>query len=302
MQLRAVERPEDFDAWAGVKTAVAPDEPTTGDAMRARQRPDRLLLLAEDGGALVGCGLADRSELGGLAVVLARVLPDRRRRGFGTGILLALVEHAAAIGLDELVTYVEGDDRGSQAFAAHFGFEEVDRQVGQVRRIGPAEPPPPPPPDGVEVVTVADRPELLRAAYPLAAACYAELPVLAALDIDEGRWLADEATVPEGSFVALHGGEIVGYAGLMKLGETGEAAEHGLTAVRPDFRGRGLATALKRRQIAYASTHGIGALTTWTQRGNENMQRLNEALGYRTESETLNLRATVAAVLSRPRD
>ena len=28
---------------------------------------------------------------------------------------------------------------------------------------------------------------------------------------------------------------------------------------------------------------------TWTQRGNENMQRLNEALGYRTESETLNL-------------
>ena len=102
--------------------------------------------------------------------------------------------------------------------------------------------------------------------------------------------------------MALHGGEIVGYAGLMALGETGEAAEHGLTARPPRLRGQGLATALKRRQIAYASAHGIGALMTWTQRGNENMQRLNEALGYRTESETLNLRSTVAAVLSRARD
>ncbi len=102
--------------------------------------------------------------------------------------------------------------------------------------------------------------------------------------------------------MALRGGEIVGYAGLMRMGETLEAVEHGLTAVHRDLRGQGLATALKRRQIAWASANGVGALMTWTQRGNENMQRLNEALGYRTESETLNLRASVAAVLSRARD
>jgi GNAT superfamily N-acetyltransferase len=82
----------------------------------------------------------------------------------------------------------------------------------------------------------------------------------------------------------------------MALGEAGDQAEHGLTVVRPDWRGRGVATALKRRQIAYAAAHGIERLMTWTQRRNGDMQRLNAALGYRTESETLNLRGTVATV------
>jgi GNAT superfamily N-acetyltransferase len=264
--------------------------------MRALRRPDRLLLLAEDDGAVVGCGLADRSEMGGLVVVIPRVLPRHRRRGHGTRILVRLAEHAVGVGLEELVAYVEGDDPGAQAFATRFGFREVDRQIGQVRRISPDEAAPPPPPDGVEIVSVAERPELLRAAYPLAAACYTELPTLAALDIGEERWLAEEATLPEGSFVALHGGEVVGFAGLLALGESRESAEHGLTAVRRDVRHRGLATALKRRQIAWAAANGIGALLTWTQQENANMQRLNVALGYRTESETLNLRSSVDAV------
>ena len=160
------------------------------------------------------------------------------------------MEHAAGIGLDELVAYVEGDNPGSQAFAARFGFEEVDRQVGQVRRVGPDEPAPPPPPDGVEIVTVAERPELLRAAYPLAAACYTELPTLAALDIDEGRWLAEEATLPDG---LVRGPARRRDRGLRRADADGRDARGRRArphAVRRDLRGRGLATALKRRQIA----------------------------------------------------
>jgi GNAT superfamily N-acetyltransferase len=80
------------------------------------------------------------------------------------------------------------------------------------------------------------------------------------------------------------------------MGDETDAAEHGLTAVRRDWRGRGLATALKRRQIAFASQRGITTLMTWTQRGNADMQALNRRLGYVTESETLNLRGTVSGV------
>ena len=57
--------PADFDAWARVKSAVVPDEPVTGDQMVARHEEGRLLLLAELGGRLVGCGGATRSHFAG---------------------------------------------------------------------------------------------------------------------------------------------------------------------------------------------------------------------------------------------
>ena len=88
-------------------------------------------------------------------------------------------------------------------------------------------------PEGVEVVTVAERPELLREAYPLAAEeGYADLAVEGDVVIKLDDWLRDEATLPEGSFVALHDGEIIGYSGLMRHDNPG-TAEDGLTVVAP---------------------------------------------------------------------
>jgi predicted GNAT superfamily acetyltransferase len=57
-------------------------------------------------------------------------------------------------------------------------------------------------------------------------------------------------------------------------------AEHGLTVVRRDWRGRGVAAALKERQAAWAVANGLRELVTWTQTGNENMQAVNDRLGY----------------------
>jgi mycothiol synthase len=296
MRIHRVENDEQLAAWVETRNAVVPEEPASLDDMHRRANDQRLLVLAELDGEIAACGLCDRSDVAGLAAVVPRVLPGHRRHGLGTALLVTLADHAETLGLEALASYVEGDDPGSLAFAAGFGFVEVDRQVGQVRTIAADEPAPPPLPDGIEVVTVAERPELLRAAYPIAEAAYAQLPTAGALDISEARWLAEEATLPEGSFVALQDGEVVGYAGLMELGSDGTSAEHGLTVVRPDWRRRGLASALKRRQISYAAASGLGTLMTWTQRGNEDMQRLNLALGYRTESETLNLRSTVTQV------
>jgi mycothiol synthase len=296
MRIHRVENDEQLVAWVQARNAVVPEEPASVDETRRRASDARLLVLAELDGEIAACGLCDRSDVGGLAAVIPRVLKNSRRRGLGTALLLTLASHAETLGIEDLASYVEGDDPGALAFAARFGFVEVDRQVGQVRTITADEPAPPPLPDGIEVVAVAERPELLRAAYPIAEAAYARLPTAGALDIDESRWMAEEASLPEGSFVALQGGEVVGYAGLMELGGDGRSAEHGLTVVRPDWRRRGLATALKRRQIAYAAARGLDTLMTWTQRANEDMQRLNLALGYRTESETLNLRSTVTKV------
>jgi len=51
--------------------------------------------------------------------------------------------------------------------------------------------------------------------------------------------------------------------------------------VRREWRGRGVAKALKRTTFAWAANHDIAEIHTWTQRGNDAMRALNERLGYR---------------------
>jgi N-acetylglutamate synthase-like GNAT family acetyltransferase len=81
-------------------------------------------------------------------------------------------------------------------------------------------------------------------------------------------------------FLALANGEVIGCAGLHLDRERPERAENALTAVRRDWRSRGVASHLKRRTLQWAATHGISELYTWTQARNSPMLRLNEQLGY----------------------
>ena len=90
--------------------------------------------------------------------------------------------------------------------------------------------------------------------------------------------------MPAGSFVAIADGRIVGYAGLIAWNGDETLAENGLTVVDGAWRGRGLGTALKRRQMAWAAANGIREIVTWTQQGNEAMQHVNARLGYTTRS------------------
>jgi Acetyltransferase (GNAT) family len=171
-----------------------------------------------------------------------RVLPEHRRRGLGTALLFALASHAEQLG-NEASALVENG--GSRAFAERFGFHEVNRQVEQVKTLTKGEQPSARLPAGVEVTTIAERPELLREAYPLACEGYADLATDKPVRVELEDWLRDEATLAGGSFVAFAGGEIVGYCGLIRHDDPG-VAEDGLTVVRRDWRRRGLALTLKR--------------------------------------------------------
>lgn len=290
IRVRRAKTDADFEAWARVKRAVEPNESAwTPEQFRRRARPKQLALVAELGGAVVGCGYCHRSDLEGLASLKPRVLPEARRRGVGTALLRGLASHAETLGVGEAIAFADGKDAGSLAFAARFGFVEVDRQVEQVLTLG-AEPEPPPLPPGVEAVTVAERPELLGEAYGLACEGYADMATKRPVTILLEDWLADEATLPAGSFLALADGEIVGYSGLVRHDNQG-VAEDGLTVVGRDWRGRGLATALKRRKLAWAAAEGFREVVTWTQTGNEPMRAVNERLGYAYRDVTVNMTA-----------
>jgi GNAT superfamily N-acetyltransferase len=68
-----------------------------------------------------------------------------------------------------------------------------------------------------------------------------------------------------------------------------ERAENALTAVRRDWRGRGVASHLKRRTLQWAAAHGVSEVYTWTQARNTSMLRLNEHLGYAVGTTSVTL-------------
>jgi mycothiol synthase len=278
IDVRIAETDADLEGWIRVKRAVVPNESSwTVQEFRERQEPDQLVVVAALDGEVVGAGLAGRSDVQGRGFVAPRVHPDARRRGVGTAMLQRLTDHVVGLGYDK--AWASVDDEGSQAFAEHFGFEEVDREVEQVIAL-PAELPEAPMPGGVDVVSIAYRPELLREAYSLAQGeGYADMAIDGDVVIPLEDWLRDEATLPAGSFVALERGRIVGFSGLMRH-DNPDVAEDGLTVVARDWRRRGLAMALKRLELAWAAENGYSEVFTWTQRRNEGMRKVNERLGY----------------------
>jgi GNAT superfamily N-acetyltransferase len=269
----------DYEAWRAVRIAVVPGERCdTVAEMRAQDSPSRLLLLATKKGAVVGSGVANRSETAGGGFAAPRVLVEHRRQGVGSAILRALADHCTGLGLPVLRASV--DDEGSMAFAERLGFVEVDRQVEQVRSIGTEEPPTQPA-EGVDVVMLSDHPELWAACYEtFGKEVLADFAVFSPLEVSAEQWNASWAGDP--MFLAVREGEVIGCAGLHLDTDEPGRAENALTAVRRDWRGRGIASHLKRRTLHWAAANDLREVYTWTQAGNASMLRLNEHLGYTT--------------------
>ena len=276
MELTACATDADYEAWRAVRLAVVPGErcPTV-DELRDHHTGDRLLLLAAVDGTVVGSGIAGRAETAGAGFAAARVLPEHRRQGVGSALLRELADHCTSLGLPRIQGGVDDD---GLPFAHHFGFVELDREIEQVRAVGD-EPQPAPLPGNLEVVTLSERPELWPGCFEtFGRQVLADFALHTPLDLSADEW--DSTWRGDPMFVALHEGEVIGCAGLNRDADQPERAENALTAVRRDWRGRGIATHLKRRTLHWAATHGIRELYTWTQAGNTSMVRLNEHLGY----------------------
>jgi GNAT superfamily N-acetyltransferase len=286
--LQAAETDDDLEAWRRVRIDVLPYERAASVAeLRQSHSPEKLMLLAFDDGELAGSAIAGQSDLGG-GFAAPRVLPTHRRRGIGTALLRRCAEHLTELGYDDVGSGV--DDEGSFAFADAFGFRETGRQVEQVRIVGEHEPRPSVP-AGVELVSLAERPELqVRTYHELALEAFADIPTPRPIAVTVEQWQREWITTPEGSFVALADGEIVGCAGVIRDTDRSDRAENSLTAVRRDWRGRGVARALKLATIAWASEEGLTEVYTWTQDGNENMRAVNEKLGYVTRMTSISVR------------
>ena len=152
-------------------------------------------------------------------------------------------------------------------------------------------------PASVEITNLADRPDLARAAWDVEVEAAPDIPTEGGVEAwPFERWrsavLDAPTALPEAAVVAVANGEVVGSAVLAALSDGG--AEHGLTAVRRAWRGRGIATALKSAQIEWARRTGYTELHTSNDETNLSMRSINARLGYEAAPAFVMVRGPLA--------
>jgi mycothiol synthase len=266
-----------------------------------RQAPQTAWLLAEEAGAAVGAGRLTPGwhSPPGVARADVRVSPAARGRGIGAALLDELQRRAEALGAPSLEVDVRDDDPGSLAWTKRHGFREVGRSVRLALDLTAIEEPSVDPPDGIEIVTWAERPELARGIYDVACEAYPDEPGSSDVEMEPFEsWLSQDmqgaGDRPEAVFVALAGAEVAGYAKLSSSARTGYVL-HDMTGVKHSFRGRGIASALKRAEIAWAKREGFHTLETFNDELNAPIRALNEKHGYRPAIGAVTLRRPAPA-------
>ncbi len=194
---------------------------------------------------------------------MVRVLPEHRGQGVGTRIYEALSEHAHSLGRESLWGRVREDDDGIARLRPQPRLPRGRPRVRGRARHGARRHADTEPLDGIELVSLAERPDLERAVYEVDCEVGADVPRPEGDDFEGqpfARWreqyLEGPGAVPDAMIAALAGDEVVGYTGLRRRGASSPVAENMLTAVRRDWRRRGIATALKREQVARARAAG----------------------------------------------
>ena len=277
-----------FEQWAAILERVSGDVFDVDElAHFVSSDTESTFLLALNGDEALGCGVGRPSSIQSSLYAMVRVLPQHRGQGVGTRIYEKVSAHALKLGRESLWGRVREDDAGSREFLRNRGFREAGREYEVVLDTAVAETQGNPP-EGIELVSLAERPDLEPDVHEVDCEVAADVPRPEGDDFEPqsfARWreqyLEGPGAVPETMIAAVAGGEVVGYTGLRRRGATSPIAENMLTAVRREWRRRGIATALKREQIARARTAGIEQIFTTNDETNAGMRGVNARLGYR---------------------
>jgi GNAT superfamily N-acetyltransferase len=244
---------DELDRWVDAMRAALDEADTVeGYLDWKRQARETAWFLAStegrDVGAAIGIGGWHSPE--GVARGEIRVEADARGRGVGSALLGAVSDWARTLAYAELQGPVKEIDGDSLRWAAHRGFTEVGRNSMLVLDLTAIDIPAVAAPDGIEIVTWAERPELVEGMYAVAQEAYPDIPGDEDAEMEPfAQWLSMDmqgsGDRPEATFVALAEGEVVAYAKLSLSLARPTVAMHDITGVRRAWRGRGIAGALK---------------------------------------------------------
>jgi GNAT superfamily N-acetyltransferase len=281
---------EDYAAVCTLLNAVHPDRVMSADGQRHAlrmhaQRMSAAWFAATEDGAIVAwaaVGLeADTSEPG-VAWMTIAVHPDARRRGHGAALYPEAESRARDLGAQRLTSSTRDDDATIQ-FARARGWTQTSEQ--RVSAVDPRSVDPPVATDGVMLAPFSDFADDPRPIYDVDMAASQDLPLDWSFDnVSFDDWIARWWTHPDidmdVSGVALVDGKAVAIS-MMRVDRATARAQNDITGTVREFRGRGLATLVKRETLRRAAAAGATIVLTENDETNAGMLRVNERLGYK---------------------
>ncbi len=228
------------------------------------------------------------------------VAVDRRHQGRGIGRALAsaLSVEAEQLGARRMWAAAQSDDPRGLQFLARQGFVEVRRSWRARLTLAEA-------PDledrseelrreGVTFTTLAaegpEDPGTLQSVYALSSVVSQDEPSLGPytpppFELFVELEVRGPSALPDAYFLARHGGRYVGMSALRRLEAQSDALQQAFTGTLREFRGRGIATELKRRGLEYARQHGYRWIFVGNDSLNAPMLAINRKLGFRPERQ-----------------
>jgi GNAT superfamily N-acetyltransferase len=234
-------------------------------------------------------------------IVYVAVHPNHQKQGYGRALLELAEATASERGGEMTFSWTEETRPRSMRFLDNAAYEVVERRwestldlprcdLGMLQdavdRVVIS---------GIRIVSVAslsdERYDWKRELHRLYTNVERDVP--APFPIQEVRFEDFEALslgrrfVSDGFFVALDGDELVGLTEPQPVDDVPNAIEQNLTGVRSDYRGRGIAYALKSQAAIWAAQAGYTSIRTQNAESNAAMLAVNDRLGFDRNRATI---------------
>ncbi|MDA1278417.1 MAG: GNAT family N-acetyltransferase [Chloroflexi bacterium] len=307
--IRPVDPDHDFPELAAMLDQVMTNGMTVGSLRASASIPspiNRNMVAAYEHGQIIGWSSIGRgeNEIPTRAFTSTIAHPDYRRMGVGSALLCDVVDFAKSAGVNELKSRVKDSEPEWLEWAQAHGFIierhsfrssvtlagfEDDSLAKRIKKLAS---------DGITFTTLAklgDTEADRRRYYEADSAAAIDIPgedhVFSWAEY-EAEVFKNESYRPEGAHVAMDGNRIVGVANVM-LDAEHNRMENAFTGVLAEYRGRGIAQALKLMTIEYARKSGIAEILTENDSENAPMLAVNRKLGYKPWPGAYSLKAHI---------
>lgn len=294
-QLRPV-GPDDYAAVTLIRNQVRPEPMSVTEMMEADRakigEPNYIRLVAELNGQVVAHGWAGANDglPEGMVGIGVQVERNHRGRGIGEALRVALEEHARARGAQVVETMIRGEDDNSYAWSLKRGYYLYRQRTEATLDLASFDPTPFT--GALERVTQTGitfvghdglLPDaLLRGAYAVDKATTLDVPGYGDSAFpDYEKWVTEMEPYFNRTYfmLAMDGDRVIGLSTLEFAGQS-DGAYTGMTGVLREYRGRGVAVAMKLQTIAEAKRRGLARMRTNNDPDNPPMLAVNRKLGY----------------------
>jgi len=135
--------------------------------------------------------------------------------------------------------------------------------------------------------------------YELVQTAFRDVPIAdTPTDTPYDQWVTFEMKnpnlVPKGYIIAKHRDRYVGTSVVWRLKREPRSLYQGLTGVLREYRGKGIAMALKLRVLDFARTNGFDNIRTFNASTNAGILAINTKLGFKRDSAWITFEKTLA--------